>query len=83
MKVVTPEAAILTRYLALTVLVIAAVSVFIFWAIRRLITATFRVSGLDEDDGAEKKNPGELLSELESLEATPHDKENVDDDRSK
>lgn len=50
MNPLNQTAELLTKYTALTVLVFIAISIFVFWAVRRLIAASLRESGIPESE---------------------------------
>lgn len=67
MNPINQTAQLLTQYTALTVLVFIAISIFVFWAVRRLIAASLRESGIPESESEIEKRRGERKEAVEKL----------------
>lgn len=67
MNPINQTAQLLTQYTALTVLVFIAISIFVFWAVRRLIAASLRESGIPENESEIEKRRGERKKAVEKL----------------
>lgn len=74
----TPEGTLLTEFTALTVLVLIAVAAFVFFAIRRIVTATLKGSSIPED---QSRLSEELIARKRALDnlAEDGDKESGED----
>lgn len=74
----TPEGTLLTEFTALTVLVLIAVAAFVFFAIRRIVTATLKGSRIPED---QSRLSEELIARKRALDnlAEDGDKESGED----
>lgn len=70
MNPLNQTAELLTKYTALTVLVFIAIAVFIFWAVRRIIAASLRESGIPESESEVEKRREESRDAVEKLMAS-------------